>query len=315
MRWETSGGRLACMTSTLRMGPQNSPSRSPCHAALSAGVVLVLLLGGALGGGTTSASSAIHGSITRAAHCGTAAAAQCRVGPEVNATGPPTWSNATAIVQNAPSTAAGPFRAAFDPALNATLLVTGADGPVGTWEFVNASFIELSPTLSPSTGLGGPLGFDGELGAPVLLSTAGSSPVVWQFTNGTWVVISTSGTGPEGRAAELGQWVDDPPDHAMLFFSPGLGSSPAYLWALDNATWENLTASAPPPEVASWGAWGAAKAPMVYDPSLGTDVLFGGPSESGASGPSGATWTFHAGTWTRVCAPCGPWGGGLTASS
>ncbi|MCI4328039.1 MAG: hypothetical protein L3J86_00515 [Thermoplasmata archaeon] len=95
----------------------------------------------------------------------------------------------------------------------------------------------------------------------------------------------------DGRYA--GPMAYDAADGYIVEFG-GYGA-PGSTWTYANGTWTNATRTVvgiPPPR---------AGASMLYDPTLGEIILFGG----GGSLPGGRsyilndTWTYHAGTWTN----------------
>lgn len=258
-----------------------------------------------------------HPTIARPEHCPTASVRPASCDNARGAVGdpPPQWSNATALAVNAPSSDSGPFEAVYDPASNFDLLVAGENGPIQSWAVVNDTYTPLHPALSPNTGVGGALGYASTLDAPIYLSTATDPATTWTFANSTWSLLATTGGGPRGTAAASGHWVDDPSDACVLFYYWAGSSGGSQFWQLEDGAWTNLTSTEPPPDLATANGTAGATEVMVYSPPSGRVVLFGGPSKNSSGRLVGATWSFHGGVWSQVCGACGPWGGGLGASS
>ena len=111
----------------------------------------------------------------------------------------------------------------------------------------------------------------------------------------TWTNLEPSGDVPSARE-QYSMAYDSGTGKVIVFggYDPKTGYGLADTWAYDPAanTWTNLNPSGD----ALGKRWGAS---MVYDPSSGKMILFGGPS-----GPSeiGGTWAYDpaANTWTNL---------------
>ncbi len=206
------------------------------------------------------------------------------------------WTNLSATILGAPS-ARGGARAAFDPALNVTLLYGGrlAVGLVlgnDTWE-LSAGYVSLvraalaaapDPVLRDenvtftTTATGGSLPYSYVYGGlPPGCSTANVSSFVCAPASPGTFLVSVNVSDPSGAFA--------------------LASANLTVAQPANADWFNLTmpdAAAPPC---------ASDVALAYDSALSEFVLFGGVTGcgSGATGVDGnETWTYANGTWTNL---------------
>ena len=122
-----------------------------------------------------------------------------------------------------------------------------------------------------------------------------------------WIPIHSSGPSAREGAA----FASDPVVGGALLYGGRNNStffSDTWLFSDKTEQWLPLKTHNGPPALAF--------ASMVYDPSLGGAILFGGETASG--GASGTSWLYIDGNWTRVNVSGGPsarWGASLTFDS
>lgn len=301
------------------MTPTSGPLRPPRRyelavfvAALLVASTLLLLLPA----GSTAAVSASGAPRTAAPSSAAASAPNLRSNSSGNGT--TYWANLTASVGLAPwnrSLAA----AAYDPALNATILFGGYNGyganfPIGdTWMYQGHQWTELLAGGGPTPRWGATMVYD-----PVdqeLVLFGGRN--VTAFFNQTWIYNATgwhelnTSTAPSPRY-DYGMAYDSALG-AIVLYGGAIGNDPAGsfspftfyndTWEYQSGVWTNVTASAgaPPPGRLMRGQ-------MAYDAADGRLVLIGGYEytlyETGCGiapfSPAWAeTWTF-AGTWSQA---------------
>lgn len=247
-------------------------------------VLLVLVAGLALdrAGGTRSAPSSIdRGSPVVGVHLQTDAANN-------GVTPPPTYRAATA----------------YDAADSEVVVFGGLDDSQSvlttTWAFSHGNWTNLTPSLpeGPSGRWGAGVAYDPVDGYVVLfggcVANNCGSPLAdtWTFAHNRWTDLTPSlNLTPSARYLPMMTW-DASLGAVLLFGGSATGSPEGGLndsWSFVHGHWAPLNTSAPPPA--------RADAMMAFSPALNATVLFGGLSLNGFLGD---TWTFHAGTWTKV---------------
>ena len=158
-----------------------------------------------------------------------------------------------------------------------------------TWAFESGTWIELSPTISPSLRSGEGLVYDatdhydllfgGVLGPFYLGDT-------WRFVDGTWTKLGTGGPGPSPRY-NVSMAFDAQDGYVVLFGGIGPSGVLGDTWTFANGSWDQIF-----PTVSPSARQGAA---LTYDAGDGYLVLFGGRS---ATTVLQDTWTFVGGEWT-----------------
>ncbi len=132
----------------------------------------------------------------------------------------------------------------------------------------------LSPALAPTTDCSG-----------VCASSVSDASENWL------PYLSGHSASPGGRTAPAIAY-DSADGYLLLFGGCARHVCPlADTWKYQGGAWVNLTAVLPVSPPARFGA------AMVYDPALGSVVLFGG---IGANGTLADTWQFSGGTWTEL---------------
>lgn len=166
-----------------------------------------------------------------------------------------------------------------------------------TWIFRNNRWTLLSPSLSPPARAQARLVWDYADGYALLYGGSGCGvgdfTDTWAFKNGSWTNLTASAGVPPGGAFDEGLAYDAAENRVVFFeHNSALGT-----WVFQSGGWAPLMANAtvgipgPPPR------WGPS---MVYDPSDGYVVLFGGSSGGAGSPPYSDTWTFRNGNWTNI---------------
>jgi hypothetical protein len=249
--------------------------------------------------------------------------------PDGNAPPPPvltnsSWQEISATVGTPPSPRSI-SQAAYSPALNATILFGGYYGGAGnvalgdTWEFVNNSWTELNPTVSPSPRWGATMVYDAAEKALVMFGgrdATGFYNDTWEYNVSGWHNVTTS-TAPSPRY-DYGM-AYDAAIGAVVLYGGGIGNIPAGTftnfvfftdtWTYRGGQWTNVTASA-----GSGPVGRLIRGQMAYDAADGYVLLAGGYSyvplgtETGCGyvvfeQPWGATWEFAGGRWSEVTSP------------
>lgn len=214
-----------------------------------------------------------------------------------------TWTFSGGTWTNLTSTVAPPSREAesmaYDAGLDAVVLfggyvytnaATGAGERANdTWTFQGGIWRNVTTSGAPPSRDLTAMASDSTTGGTVLFGGEGESGGLgdtWAYNTGVWSNETTS-TGPSSRAeAALS---DDPAAQGVVLFG-GLAASsslPSALlndtWRYSGGVWQKVTVGASPP--AREGA------DLVYDPSIGELVLFGG---AGSSGLLNDTWVLNA---------------------
>jgi hypothetical protein len=207
---------------------------------------------------------------------------------------------------------------AYDPNVSAIVLFGGEIAGTGgyiqvvntTWEFRGGTWKNVSQSISPSPRLSPSLSDDPSRGGLALFgglqyfpygtpNGTGTAEVpesdTWSFVNGVWSNITSSvGTPPHGRYL-AGLAYDSNESGDVLFggWEDLSDSTPTYndTWVLGSTGWSNVTPSVSPPL-----AGGMA---FAYLSETNSIILYGGWIPS-VGGESNSTWSFAAGTWTRL---------------
>ncbi len=184
----------------------------------------------------------------------------------------------------------------YDTKIGRLVLFGGIDFACGcdsnaTWTFDGATWTRLSPSTSPSARSNASISYDSGLGEVVLFGggpyDGGALGDTWTFDGTTWTEQSPSAS-PSARIG--GAYVYDPPAVGRSVLFGGLGEQPcgcSDLWTYDasTSTWtQQSPGTSPPPRF---------DGSMVYDPAVGSVILFGGQDPVG-NVPLGDTWSFGA---------------------
>lgn len=120
----------------------------------------------------------------------------------------------------------------------------------------------------------------------------------WSFANSTWTALSPTNS-PAGRYA-MGLTWDVADGYAVLFggyaaLAPG---SPAYndTWTFVHGQWTNVTPATPTPSNNPADRW---RMGLTWDGADSYVLMFGGTNNVGSTIYSD-TWSFSAGTWTKL---------------
>ena len=235
-----------------------------------------------------------------------------------------TWTNVTSTVATAPP-ARWEAGFAFDPSIGALVLFGGRDPAQffnDTWTFNGTGWHALTGpwqnvawenppvlglvSMTYDPGLGGIVLFGGGVGN---VPAGNYNP--WTFSSQTWLfngsvtahpwgLLNPNGTPPASAGAGLAY---DPGTQQLVLLggsnSPnGCGQTPQE-WILNPAplNWTNVTTGA----VLPYGSEGFSNGGMVYDPTLGGIVVYGGVIDANGSCPSGSsTWLERNGSWTDL---------------
>ncbi|MGI0150717.1 MAG: PKD domain-containing protein, partial [Thermoplasmata archaeon] len=192
---------------------------------------------------------------------------------------------------------------AWDSALGRLVVYGGINGSRvenTTWGYADGNWTNLTHGGPPGGLLGAAMAFDPAASEIVLFGGASSaswtvhSNLTWVYANGTWTSLPL-GVHPAPRVG------------ASMTYDPELGGVVLYggvnlssvdgqilgdLWLFTGTSWSLLAAQGPPV-----GRWLSA---LVYDPTAGELVLFGGYTFGDLV--LGDTWAFSAGAWTELFA-------------
>ncbi|HTT25541.1 MAG TPA: kelch repeat-containing protein, partial [Thermoplasmata archaeon] len=177
-----------------------------------------------------------------------------------------------------------------------------------TWSFVHGAWHNMTApvvnsTNTPTVRWMAQMAYDPTSSAVILfggcnaLACASSTNDTWSYSGGAWTNISGSvGIAPPVRGTASLVWY--PPDNALLLFG---GSNPNQTvrgdtWELSASGWTQLSPATSPSTRGDF--W------MVYDPTAGYLVLFGGLrySVSPTDYALSDTWIYGNGTWTNETA-------------
>lgn len=215
-----------------------------------------------------------------------------------------TWElGPTGWVQRLPTTSP-PARSghdmAYDPVRQRVILFGGfPDSGLrlgDTWEWDGTTWTARSPATSPSARSGHRMAWDPVHNVIVLFggridSTAYQADT-WTWNGTTWALVSS--TGPSAREGVALAW--DPNfmgGRLVLFGGIGNSGNRADTLAWDGTAWSTVSLSASPT--------GRVFHDMVYSPTLGKILLFGGSTGGSASATFyGDTWVFDRTAWTQL---------------
>ena len=158
-----------------------------------------------------------------------------------------------------------------------------------TWTFVNGTWTNITPTISPQARAGASMVYDAKDGYVLLFGGSGAHGVLddtWSFVGGKWTELSPT-KSPSARSDS--SMVYDSPAKCVLMFG-GLSSSTLFgdTWKFSGGAWKQLSPkTAPSPR---------ADSAITFDSQDGYVLLFGG---FGPSGEMDDTWTYVAGSWQQ----------------
>ncbi len=168
-----------------------------------------------------------------------------------------------------------------------------------TWEYSDNNWTQIHSSISPSPRQQAGLTFDAADGYVLLFGgNNGTSPLgdTWVYKGGEWTELHPN---PSPPAESGGSLVFDPSTGYCILFG-GTGANPTgpgavynTTWAFKGGQWFNLTTSvSPSPRDFSR---------VIYDPTTGYDVLFGG--ENAQNLVLNDTWAYRGGTWANLTGP------------
>ncbi len=197
---------------------------------------------------------------------------------------------------------------AYDPNASAVVLFGGqieeTQGAVPvntTWEFRGGAWTNVTNSVAPSPRLSPSLAADPLRGGLILFGGSQNYPYAvvpesdtWSFLNGTWSnITATVGAPPTARV--LAGIAYDPNESGVLLFggwSDLGGTLPLNdTWVLGQTGWSNATGLSAPP--ASGGL------SLAYLSESDSIILYGGSTPS-LGRDYNQTWSFSAGSWTRL---------------
>ena len=161
-----------------------------------------------------------------------------------------------------------------------------------TWEWDGTAWNLKSPASSPAPRGDAAMAFDPAIGKVVLFggapSSVGAYGDTWEWDGVNWSRVSPP-AAPPGRAGASLTW-NPARGRLVLFGGVAVGGgalSPPLVdtWEFDGRTWTQRVDSGTGP--APDHGMGAD-----YDPVLGSEVVYGGQSETAGGNPPFETWTF-----------------------
>jgi hypothetical protein len=191
-----------------------------------------------------------------------------------------------------------------------------------TWTFHNGIWTKLSTPTAPPARIDASIAYDAKDGYVVLFGGVSGNSCsggctyysdTWEFKGGVWTQLSPS-SAPKARAG-AGMSYDSNDGYVLLFggttqfccSNAGLGDT----WKFVGGSWTQLSPSSSPTERNTFS--------MVYDPTLGGVLAFGGWIPAGACGSDATdTWEFSGGSWTQLTlatSPSGRQGAGIAYST
>jgi YD repeat-containing protein len=167
-------------------------------------------------------------------------------------------------------------------------------------EFQGPDWTPQLPLGSPSARSDAMAAYDVSSGTDVLFGGEDSSydPLgdTWEWNGTNWSEESPT-TSPSARSD--GAVAYDPSLGEVIIFGGYSDSGGTFYndtWAWNGTNWSELSPSASPPAL--------AYSSMVWDPSLGELVLFGGVNSSWVD--QSGTWAFNGTTWTELSPSTSP---------
>jgi hypothetical protein len=179
-----------------------------------------------------------------------------------------------------------------------------------TWTFRSDTWRHLPLKVHPPPLRFADLAWDAADNEFVLFGGSNSTSYVnetWVFHAGSWSELHPS-ISPSARRS--GGMTYDATDGYVLLWGGHNGSSPMNQttyrtlndsWTFHAGVWRNVTSTVAPPPV--------SEPSLVYDPTLGGVIEFGGYEQHGARGylAVNQTWEYHAGRWTNLDLSHSPW--------
>jgi PKD domain len=165
-----------------------------------------------------------------------------------------------------------------------------------------AQWVQLFPSQAPYPRGAPAIASSPSLNETLLFGGSDVNRVVpndtWIYADGNWTNRTSNLSLSPPASAGGGLTYDAATGYFLLFGGiSSYGGSPLNeTWAYANRTWTNLTATAGAAPPARYGE------SLVYDPSLGYAVLYGG---WGALEGYSDTWRFVNGTWSNITAVVG----------
>ena len=219
------------------------------------------------------------------------------------------WTEATPEVS--PSLRLG-HAMAYDEA-HAEIVLFGGFGQPGemndTWLWQKDAWTEAPgsrSTASPPGRDGHALAYDAARGVTVLFggrTSSGLASDTWLWDGRTWTQASPATSPPPRQQHALAY---DAARQQILLYggSSGISGSGSPLkdtWAWDGTTWTEVLGTPQPSRSSPGARLGHA---MVYAPSLGRVVLFGGSGDQRPENDD--TWTWDGAAWARIVPAVAP---------
>ncbi|MCI4368771.1 MAG: PKD domain-containing protein [Thermoplasmata archaeon] len=207
------------------------------------------------------------------------------------------WTNRSALTGMTPGERITSIT--YDAADGYVVLFGGSIGSVGwandTWTYLNGTWTERFPALSPPPRWPAPITYDAADGYVLLFGSIGPNGGngyqndTWEFRAGNW-------TNATATVAPGGRWV------SAMTYDSSLGSVLLYggyqqpynlgdTWLFSGGNWTSWVSTS-----SSYPASRSGPA-MAHDSAAGYVLMFGG---RGSAGPLNETWTYSAGTWTPL---------------
>jgi hypothetical protein len=248
-------------------------------------------------------------------------------GPFLNQTWTFASGNWTLVASGVGPEPRGVFMMSYDATLGAAIVFGGneCDNQTGlcpnqadTWAYANGTWANVSTAAEPPPRNSGAFGYDPTVNGTLLFS----GHVGFDYYDDAWVHTAkgwTALSAPVGPTPSEGAGLTyDAADHEMILFG-GYQAANANQTAFDiyfNQTWALVgTLTAAP--VGYWTYVNATGAPtgragfgMVYDPTIGAVVMFGGctsgHSFNDSCNATNQTWTYAHGHWNELFPPVAP---------
>lgn len=192
---------------------------------------------------------------------------------------------------------------AYDAATSNVVMFGGlvsTDTTNETWTWNGANWNRSTPASSPSKRYYSQMAYDGKTGKMIMFGgldyVSGDFSYLgdtWSWDGTNWTQLSPATSPPPTGDAAMAY---DPATQQMILFGgdqrPDLSTQTTNdTWSFDGSTWTKLSPATSPP--ARKGAR------LVYDPTLGELVLYGGATGNGAAGFSDV-WGWDGSTWTQL---------------
>ncbi|MFI5414671.1 MAG: kelch repeat-containing protein, partial [Candidatus Lutacidiplasmatales archaeon] len=176
-----------------------------------------------------------------------------------------------------------------------------------TWLFQNGSWHPLNLPVHPTARRGAMAAFDPVDGYVVLFGGSSLNAYendTWVFNGTAWSQLTPAHPPPARR---VGGFAFDAADGYLLLFSGHNGTSLGVnanfttiddTWKFLHGRWTELFPSVQP--------LGRSEPSEIYDPAVGSIVVFGGYTTQPSYLAYNDLWTFRAGTWTPVSLTTAP---------